>query len=124
MAGNLQGLSVLVVEDSTLVAMHIEEILLDAGCVVGVAETMDEALERCRREPPDVALLDINVNGQKAFALAGDLRAAGIPIMFSSGCAEPMLPGEFAGTPYISKPFEPEELLTAIESLDARPRQR
>ncbi len=114
----IKGLQVLVVEDSALVAMHLEEILNDAGCVVvGVTSTLSDAAEIARTRAPQLALLDINIRGEKVFPLARELQKLSIPIVFSSGYAQPMvLPPEFADTPYISKPFEPADLIETLRS--------
>jgi CheY-like chemotaxis protein len=110
-------LRVLIVEDSALVAMHLEEVLAEAGCeIVGILSRVGQAAEAVGRLAPDVALLDINLHGEKVFSLARQLQERHIPIVFSSGYARPALPRDFAGAPYISKPFEPEDLLAALRS--------
>ena len=82
----LQGLRVLVIEDEVLVSMLIEEMCADLGCeVVGPAATLEEALERSRRPDFDVALVDMNLGGEKADPVIAELHGQSIPFAISSG---------------------------------------
>ena len=118
----LAGLRVMVVEDSALVAMHLEEILTDSGCVVvGLSGSLEEAKDVASSTAVDVALLDINIRGEMVFPLARELKELRISIVFSSGYATPVLPAEFSDAVYLSKPFEPEELVAAGGTPYGRP---
>ncbi|HYC75544.1 response regulator [Brevundimonas sp.] len=101
------GRRVLVVEDESLVAMLLETILEDMGCVpVGPAATVDEGLQMANDgEPIDAALLDVNVAGRQVFPIAEALRARGVPFVFSTGYGEGGLPDEWRGLPTLQKPF-------------------
>jgi CheY-like chemotaxis protein len=98
---------VLVVEDESLVAMLLETILEDMGCVpVGPAATVDEGLQLVGGdEPLDAALLDVNVAGKQVFPIAEALKARGVPFVFSTGYGEGGLPDEWRGQPTLQKPF-------------------
>lgn len=107
----LAGLRVLVLEDNALVAMHIEEMLGEAGCqVVATIDTVGGALEFIRSHALDAAVLDVNLRGDKAFGVAEELMARNVPFVFSSGYGERFLPPKFDAAPHLSKPFEPETL--------------
>lgn len=57
---------VLVIEDDLLVAAQIETTLTEAGFdVIGVAPTGEEAIELAAEEPPDLAVVDIRLAGDK-----------------------------------------------------------
>ncbi len=101
------GRRVLVVEDESLVAMLLETILEDMGCVpVGPAATVDEGLQLVGGdEPLDAALLDVNVAGKQVFPIAEALKARGVPFVFSTGYGEGGLPDEWRGQPTLQKPF-------------------
>ena len=101
------GRRVLIVEDESLVAMLLETILEDMGCVpVGPAATVDEGLQLANdSEPVDAALLDVNVAGRQVFPIAEALRARGVPFVFSTGYGEGGLPDEWRGLPTLQKPF-------------------
>lgn len=101
------GRRVLVVEDESLVAMLLETILEDMGCVpVGPAATVEDGLEMATgSEPLDAALLDVNVAGRQVFPIAEALRERKVPFVFSTGYGEGGLPDEWRGQPTLQKPF-------------------
>ena len=101
------GRRVLVVEDESLVAMLLETILEDMGCVpVGPAATVEEGLQMASEgDPVDAALLDVNVAGKQVFPIAEALKARGVPFIFSTGYGEGGLPDEWRGQPTLQKPF-------------------
>ena len=101
------GRRVLIVEDESLVAMLLETILEDMGCVpVGPAATVEEGLQVAGGdEPLDAALLDVNVAGKQVFPIAEALKARGVPFVFSTGYGEGGLPDEWRGQPTLQKPF-------------------
>ena len=81
-AAALTGLRVLVVEDEFLVALDLSSILDDLGCIVlGLAATVPEALRLLAADPPDVTLLDINLDGARTTPVALALAADGVPFI-------------------------------------------
>lgn len=112
----LNGRRVLVVEDESLVAMLLETILEDMGCIpVGPASNIDEG-EILARDAADLdaALLDVNVAGRQVFPVAEALMARGIPFIFSTGYGEGGLPEEWRGQPTIQKPFTEAAIRDAL----------
>lgn len=107
MSHAIEGRRVLVVEDESLVAMLLETILEDMGCLpVGPASTVDEGLQLVSGDAPlDAALLDVNVAGRQVFPIAEALKARGVPFVFSTGYGEGGLPDEWRGQPTLQKPF-------------------
>ena len=112
----LTGRRILVVEDESLVAMLIETILEDLGCIpVGPAATVPEALSLIEGDTAiEAALLDVNVAGQQVFPVAEALAARGVPIVFSTGYGEGGLPDEWRGNPTIQKPFTENAVRDAL----------
>src|SRR3954469_1741548 len=97
MAGDVEGCRVLVVEDETILAVTIEETLLDLGCiVVGPVGKLEAALQVAAVERLDAAILDISIRGGLVFPVAETLRARGIPFVFASGYGDWALPDPFA----------------------------
>lgn len=115
--GSLDGLRILVVEDDALIALDIEQLLRDAGSVViGPAAHEEEALRLLAdAEKPDVALLDVNLAGREAFALASHLADRSVPFLFMSGYGREILPPQFERQVLIRKPFAHSEVLKGIE---------
>jgi CheY-like chemotaxis protein len=111
----LQDLKVLLLEDSELIAMHMEEMLADAGCdVVATLDTVAGALDFVQSHSVDAAVLDVNLCGEKVFGVAAELMTRGIPFVFSTGDGERFIPPEFGSAPHLAKPFEAEELWIAL----------
>ena len=112
----LNGRRVLIVEDESLVAMLLETILEDMGCLtVGPASSIDEGLILARDTPDiDAALLDVNVAGQVVFPVAEVLRDRGVPFVFSTGYGAGGLPEEWQQQPTIQKPFTEAAIRDAL----------
>jgi len=120
MSGNeaLKGRRVLVVEDETMIAMLVEDMLADLGClVVGPAHELGAALALAGGEIIDAALLDVNLAGKPVFALADALRARGVPMVFATGYGEASLREIDAGAPVLQKPFRAADLALALTEI-------
>ena len=116
MSQPLSGRRVLVVEDESLVAMLLETILEDMGCLpVGPASTVEEGLAMAvDDERLDAALLDVNVAGREVFPIANALRERGVPFVFSTGYGEGGLPDDWRGHPTVQKPFTENAIREAL----------
>jgi CheY-like chemotaxis protein len=104
----LAGKRVLVVEDEALVSMLLEDMLADLGCaVVGPAGCVAEALAVvARTEAIDVALLDLELGGERSHPVAEALAARRVPFAFVSGHGRDAAEGSaHAGAPVLDKPF-------------------
>jgi len=109
---DLKGLRVLIIEDESMVAMLMEDMLHDLGCtVVGMVARFDDALKQATSGPAfDVALLDVNLNGKQTFPIAEVLAERGARFIFATGYGEAILPQSLQGGPILQKPFEQETL--------------
>ena len=115
MTDALKGVRVLVVEDEYFVAILIEEILESAGCVVmGPLPRLLEALDAVDHEDYDVAVLDVNLAGERIDPVADALSERNVPFLFVTGYGASALPGEYAERPLLHKPFRMAELLGAL----------
>jgi CheY-like chemotaxis protein len=118
MAGPLEGLKVLVVEDDYLIASLIEHILNAAGCVVvEPVSHLAQAQEAARQNTYDAAVLDINLRGERVYPIAEILANREIPYFFVSGYHTIDLPAGHEGRPKLGKPFRSEQLLDTLASL-------
>jgi len=107
---------VLVVEDEVLVGMLIEEMLRELGYeLAGLSTHLDQAVTLARTAPFDVALLDINLNGQQSFPVADVVRARGLPFLFATGYGSRIVPEPYRDVPILQKPFSLEELRGALQ---------
>jgi CheY-like chemotaxis protein len=117
--GGLEGLRVLIVEDEVLVAILIEDMLSELGCaLVGVAPTVAEALAVLGAAAPlDVAILDVNLGGEKVFPVADLLASRGVPFVFSTAYGPADLAQRYPGRPLLHKPYPPEQLAQTLSTL-------
>ena len=107
----LLGKRVLVVEDELLVSMLVEDVLSDEGCiVVGPFGRVSDALAALASTSVDVALLDVNVAGEKVFPVALMLEERGVPFLFVTGYGDIGLPADHPTWEACSKPFRASEL--------------
>jgi CheY-like chemotaxis protein len=111
----LEGLSVLVVEDETLVSLLIESMLSDLGCGdVWYASDVSQALELLAENTPDAAVLDVNLAGEQVYPVARRLATAAVPFIFATGYGASGIDQEWASRPVIQKPFQCEKLAAAL----------
>lgn len=108
---------VLIIEDEAIIAMTTEDMVEDLGHhVVGTAATLRAALAAVDAGGFDVALLDINLNGEPSMPVAGRLEAAGVPFVFTTGYGSAGPNGAFADAPLLAKPYRSADLANAISA--------
>ena len=106
---------VMVVEDELLIAMLIEDTLLDQGSIiVGPFTTVPEALQAAQDLPIDVAVLDVNLRGEKVYPVADALQARGVPFLLLSGYGDDAIPPNRPDWQACSKPFETGDLIARL----------
>lgn len=112
----LDGLSVLFVEDEFLIALEGEQILNDLGAAkVEVVGTFDKAMARAQEGAFDLAVLDININGTRSYPIAKVLAKRGIPFVFASGYEMRDQPlSDLESAIFIRKPYAPEHVKAAL----------
>ncbi|MFN4140535.1 response regulator [Aestuariivirga sp.] len=117
----LRGSRVLLVEDDCLVALALEDMLADLGCIVAArARNLPEALARAREGGFAIAILDVSLQGKQVFPVAELLSEQNIPFAFASGFGRADLPEVFRNRPVASKPFQIHELSAALMAALAR----
>lgn len=114
----LVGKKVLIVEDEVIVAFNMECEIEDAGgAVIGPVYSVAEA--RGMLNGIDVAVLDININGEQVWPVAEELRTRGVPfVIASANCHDPeAIPAAFADVPRFDKPVAMDRLIARIAEL-------
>lgn len=109
--------TILVVEDSVLVAMAIEAVLIDRGYDVIVAGSLAAARQRLRQGTIAAALLDVNLPDGTTLDLACELIALTIPVAICSGIDSGSVPTGFPPTERFEKPIAPERLADWVDSV-------
>jgi CheY-like chemotaxis protein len=105
-----------VLEDESLVAILLEDLLTDLGCeVVGPAASIREALRLADLGGIDFALLDVNLGGEaRSFEVAERLRAAGTPFAFVTGYGRDGVRADLRDAPVLTKPVDATALARAL----------
>jgi CheY-like chemotaxis protein len=115
---SLAGRRILVVEDEALVAIALEDMLLELGCsVIGPALRLEPALELARTEQLDGAVLDINLGDDRSFPVAEILSGRAVPFLFATGYGGSGLEPPFHQSPVLSKPYCLSALEEALRQL-------
>jgi CheY-like chemotaxis protein len=115
--------NILVVDDSSINRELLCEMLRTAGYRTRVARNGAEALDLIGGAPPELVLLDIQMPGMSGFevctTLRADPRTRAIPVVFISALddvSEKVRAFEAGGVDYVTKPFEPAEVLARVGS--------
>lgn len=108
---------VLVVEDEALVAMLIGALLEDCGCsVVGPCGSVGAALALAATDTFDLAVLDVNLRGEKVYPVAELLTRRQIPFLFLSGYGKDAIPAGRDEWKACPKPFKADELIAMLQA--------
>ena len=110
---------VLVVDDEKNMRLSLQAMLGDEGYQARTVESAEEALALLAREKFFMVLTDAHLTGMTGYELLSRMRTGHpeIPVLMITAYATPKLAVEAikAGAiDYLSKPFEPEELLHAV----------
>jgi len=108
--------TVLLVEDSLIIAMDAEDILARLGAArVVTAASIRQAQQEIERDSFEVAVLDVNLGNETSIAIADTLRAVGVRYIFATGYGEQLrLPPEHEGAQVIQKPYTLASLAHAL----------
>jgi len=120
-------LRVMIVEDEMLLALDLEDMLMDAGhIVVGQASDMDQAISLAERVEGkvDIAIMDVNLaRGSNGVDTAAALRQRwNIPSLFVSGNLDERtreLASQWQPIGFVGKPYSEREVLAAISAVSA-----
>jgi DNA-binding LytR/AlgR family response regulator len=111
---------ILILEDDFTSALALEAMLNDNGYhVISCPTHKEKAIEVYEKEAPDLAMLDININGKplgiELAEIFQGIRA--VPIIFMTAYKEKYFPDAKFLYPaaFFSKPYNEQDLLTAIE---------
>jgi light-regulated signal transduction histidine kinase (bacteriophytochrome)/CheY-like chemotaxis protein len=120
----LEGCSVLLVEDSMIIALDGEDILRSLGaCDVYIASSVERAVAFIDGERIDHAILDFNLGDETSLVAAEMLLARGIPFAFATGYGDALdIPKAMRGVQIIRKPYNAGALSSVIGiSLSLKP---
>ena len=111
---------ILVVDDDRLVLATLVHGLAQAGFEVIDADNGDDAILLAREHRPDLALLDIRMEGMSGFDVAAYLREyLHVPFMFLSAFADEETVAkvkELGAVAYLVKPLDIHQIVPAVEA--------
>ena len=112
------SVSVLIIEDETLIAMELGRIMQDMGhTVVGFASREASAIEQAEETSPGLVLADIKLLDEDSGIAAAQriLQRFDVPVVFVTAFSELLLTGGRLEPAFVvSKPFEEEALKVTV----------
>lgn len=112
----LVGKRILIVEDEVLVAMLLEDMVVQLGAeLAGTASNLEEGLALVTQQDFDAAILDMNLGEHDSRPIADKLKSRSIPFILATGY------GGSASNPHgimiLEKPYVVEEIEYALKLL-------
>jgi DNA-binding NarL/FixJ family response regulator len=81
-----KSMQVMIVEDDALLAIDLTDMLSHRGFqVIGPCSSVERALQAMAAHQPDVAILDIDLNGHTSLPVADALALLNVPFLWLSG---------------------------------------
>lgn len=110
---------ILIVEDEYLIAQDLADEVQRLGFeVVGPVGRLDDAVDLVDRETGiDAAFLDVNLNGERVYAVADRLIARDVPVVLMTGYDESTIPDHYASIDSFTKPVTRGMLRSALATL-------
>ena len=115
-------LKILIVEDEILVALNLEDMMVELGHqVIAVATRLNQAIDLATNSEIDLAILDLNLSRLMSFPVADVLRKRSIPFMFATGYGSQGLTENYRNEFVLVKPYGVHELQIAINRVASAP---
>jgi len=112
---------ILVVDDDDRIRELVKEYLNENGFIVSTGNSAEEAKIKLGYFKFDLIVLDVMMPGQNGFELTKEIKKnSNVPIILltAKGEVENRIQGlELGADDYLSKPFEPKELLLRIKNI-------
>lgn len=118
---SLDGRKILVVEDDYLEAVALSSLLEEVGAsVVGPIGWAQEALSLVEQgeQRVDAAILDVDLHGERSYAIADALASRHIGFIFATGYGADTVDRRYRDCPRCQKPIDSRVLLKALSALE------
>lgn len=107
----------LVLEDEPIIGFALEDMLLALGYdEVKLATTLGDARRYLAGLSPEVAILDVNIHGERSYSFAEELREREVPFVFATGYGDAEHPHELKGVATLTKPYSLSDLRAVLEA--------
>ncbi len=120
---NQEKLLILAVDDNPQNLQFLGKLLFDNGYEVGMAQNGQQALNFMKKNDPDLILMDVMMPDMDGYEVCEQIKkdffAQQIPIIFLTALctSEDIVKGfDAGGVDYVTKPFNPPELLARIKT--------
>ena len=124
MEEELQGVRVLVIDDSKTIRRSAENLLTKEGCDVITADDGNEAMEMAEEESPDLIIMDIMLPGVSGLDLVRTMKAddklkdTPIIVVTTMAMAGDQEKIKAAGADaYLPKPIQVDEFIEAVRKI-------
>jgi DNA-binding response OmpR family regulator len=115
---NQRTIRVLIVEDEPIIALSLEDVLVDAGFeIASVVSKVEKALALIESGACDAAIVDANLAGVSASPLAIALTARGLPFIVLSGYSREQMQDVFSGARFLQKPCRPKLVIETLNTV-------
>jgi len=117
-------MKITIVEDEKVAARRLKRIIESAfpeGAIITIYTTYEEALEHLQETPPDLVMLDLNLDGDDGFTILQSLPEQSFQtIVVSANTDRAIEAFELGVLDFIPKPFDEERLLRALNRFTGR----
>ncbi len=114
---------ILIVDDAEVDRKNLEKIVTEAGHVALLADSGVRAIERAKRDKPDLILMDVSMPDMDGFAATRQLKGSedtkAIPVVFVTvkNQKADMAWGQILGAQgFVTKPYSREQILAQLGS--------
>jgi DNA-binding response OmpR family regulator len=113
--------TILIIDDDEKLSLLLKDFFKDFGFITLTATHPENGLKIIKQKSPDILILDIMLPGMNGFEVCKAIRKfSSIPIIMLTAKGELMdrvVGLELGADDYLSKPFEPRELVARIQSV-------
>ena len=114
----LAGCHTLVAKDEYILAHELIRVLRKYGAdIIGPVDTVTEVEEQVKQGSLDVAALDINLQDEMIYAVAGALKRRRVLFLVVTGYSACPVPAPFADVPVLEKPYDHTVLVCHLKAL-------
>ena len=122
MMNNIEECKILIVDDEIQLLYMVKDILINEGFKdISTASSCTDALDKYRKEKPNIILLDVMLPDGDGFSILKKIREeSSIPVLFLSAKDEDesrLLGLGLGADDYITKPFLPRELILRLKAV-------
>lgn len=109
---------ILLAEDNSLIAMDMEQGLIDDGASqVTVVASLEEMIAALENGEYDVAIMETRLSGHAVWTLAAELRQRGTSVVFATGRSLEPIPEPLSDVPVVPKPYSLSQIVALVRAM-------